>query len=150
MVGCAQQNQSSVQRMDAFMQVRVPGTIPVGSGQKQSRSYADTAYVIYMQAKQAPVWTKAWNASRSFRIETTEIKDSSVTAGIEKATGKHVHVEAEHGQRLYRLVLKKETDSSKPEKAVKEGEILLRGEEREKAVFYLVGRITELQSPLYQ
>jgi hypothetical protein len=150
LVGCAQQNRSGVQRVDAFMQVRVPGTIPVRPGENNQRNYLDTAYVIYLQANQKPVWTKGWKGSQSFQIETTAINESSFSVGVEKSSGKDIQITPEKGQQLYRLVLKKEKGTSSPHKFVNEGEMLLEGEANGKNAFYLVKRFTELQSPLYQ
>lgn len=150
LAGCAQQNISGVQRVDAFMQVRIPGTIPVVPGQNKNRSHSDTAYVIFVQAGQKPVWTKAWNTGHSFRIEIAEVSDSSVAVGIEKATGKEIHLATQKEMHMYRLLLKKEADNASPETIVKGGEILLKGEMQGKNIFYTIKRVTELQSPLYQ
>jgi hypothetical protein len=150
LAGCAQQNVSSAQRVDAFVQVRIPGIIPAVPGQNKQRSYSDTAYVIYLQANQKPAWTKARNSNQSFRIETTVINESPVTVGIEKTSGKEIKLTPEDGQQLYRLTLKKEMGNNKPEKRVNGGEMLLEGEVNGKSVFHLVRRFTELQSPLYQ
>ena len=148
--GCAQQQIAGLQRVDAFFQVRIPGTIPVQLN-KPRKHHADTVYIIYMQVQlNPPAWKKAWNVHHSFRIDLKDVNEPAVNIGIEKATGKEIEVKREEGQRLVQLTLRKDQISDEPETPVKDGELLLKGEANGKTVYYTVKRLTELQSPLYQ
>jgi len=151
LLSCTSQKIAGVQEVDAFFQVRVPGTIPMlAEGGAPDASYIDTIYVVYIQATGSlPLWEKAWKASQSFDIEVTQITDQSVPVGFHKSTCQEIRLGKKQGRQFYKLLLKKTGDNRQQPK-VQRGELILQGRQQGREVFYPIQRITELQMPLHE
>jgi hypothetical protein len=151
LAGCAQQKLAGVKRVDAFSQVRQPGIVRVDHSKNGINSLPDTLYFIYMQAgKEIPSWKRAWSANQSYNIETIELQDSIVQVGIDNKSGKEIRIVRIKGQRLFRLLLKRNATYAKPQQNIRKDEVIIEGEANGKKINYTVNKIIALQSPMYQ
>lgn len=151
LISCSAQKPQGIKQVDAFFQVRVPGTIPVISDEKSAVDFIDTLYVIYIQTDvKAPEWKKAWSSNQAFLIEVSKVADASSLVGFHKATGEEIRLTIGEGKQLTRLLLKKVANYIKPPAKVKSGQLLLMGYQAGKEVFIQVKELTELLSPLHQ
>ncbi len=145
--GSCAQTKTGIIKAHAYMQLNIPGTIPVGDEHKGP----DTLYRVYIESRADKnfIWSAAYIGNNAFNIISYKAVPP-VTVGNLTSTGEAAVITTKKGNILWQLNLEKtssKTQYSKNNTTVKE--VILKMKSRKKSYFYKIKPILELQPELH-
>lgn len=146
-ISCSQSN-IGIKKLYAYRTVRTAGTIPVDENGVPVKSPYDTSYVVYAETGMEEIlWQQAWMNGREYSIVVMDPDSPNVEIGIDRTTHEKVFIKPGKGTRIWKLELVPSGKKTVVPREVKENEILLHGEHRQKKFYIKTGGARELRLP---
>ncbi len=146
--GSCAQTKTGIIKAHAYMQLNIPGTIPVGDEHKGP----DTLYRVYIESRADKnfIWSAAYIGNNAFNIISYKAVPP-VTVGNLTSTGEAAVITTKKGNILWQLNLEKNLSKSQYSKnnARLKSEVILKLRNKKKTHFYKIKAILELQPELH-
>ena len=146
--GSCAQTKSGIVKAHAYMQLNMPGTIPVGDEHKGP----DTLYRVYIESRvdKKFIWSAAYIGSKTYNIVSYKATPP-VNVGNLSSTGEAGIVTTKKGNTLWQLNLELTSSKSHYSKNISglKNEVILKFGTKKKINFYKIKPIQELQHELH-
>ncbi|WP_345255393.1 hypothetical protein [Flaviaesturariibacter amylovorans] len=134
---------SKVRRLDAYLAIRYPGTIPVDDAGNPMRRGVDSAWTIVAETRTTKMnWGYAWRGGRIYTIAATRVTELNV--GKTKEGGLPIVRRAAAGNYLWQLELVPFDGHKKAPARVAAGAILIQGKAGVRPFYRTLRTYTEL------
>ncbi|RYZ00730.1 MAG: hypothetical protein EOO11_00465 [Chitinophagaceae bacterium] len=138
------QTPSKVRRVDAYLAIRLPGTIPVDDlGGPMKKRRVDSLWTIVAETRTPKMtWGFAWRGGRTYTVAATRVTDLKV--GRAKEGGAEIYRRPAAGNYLWQLELIPYEGHKKAPARVAPGAILIQGKAGTTPFYRTLRTFTEL------